>query len=149
MGGSARLKPMGTYVSSGRRSSVVVPLRFVSVVLLGLLLACGRGAASQPDVQIALSVTPDPPVVGAATLVLTLRTADGQPLSGAQVRVEGTMSHAGMQPVLAGARETAPGRYEAPLTFTMAGEWYAIVRATLPDNRTLEREVQIGTVEGE
>ncbi|HEU4327113.1 MAG TPA: FixH family protein [Roseiflexaceae bacterium] len=93
-----------------------------------------------------VSIAPSPPTTGPATVAATLRGPDGAPLGGATVRFEGTMSHAGMAPVEAQARETAPGQYEAPLEFTMAGEWIIIVRASLPDGRTLERPVTIGDV---
>ena len=44
------------------------------------------------------------------------------------------------------ARETAPGRYQAPMQFAMGGDWFVVVRAVLPDGRTLEREISIGNV---
>ena len=114
---------------------------------LVLLAGCARTAPGDlPDVAITLEVAPTPIATGAATLAATLRGADGAPLRGATVSFEGTMSHAGMAPVRADARESAPGRYEAPLNFTMAGEWIIIVRATLPDNRTLERAITLGNV---
>jgi hypothetical protein len=74
---------------------------------------------------------------------LTLTGTAGSPVEGAAVRLEANMSHPGMKPVLAAAREVAPGRYEAALEFTMAGDWYLLLDARLPDGRTLHREVQI------
>jgi hypothetical protein len=118
-----------------------------SLAGLVLLAGCARAAPGDlPDIAVGLMVAPSPPATGAATLTATLRDAGGAPLRGAAVSFECTMSHAGMAPVQASARETAPGRYEAPLEFTMAGEWIVIVRATLPDSRALEREIKIGNV---
>jgi hypothetical protein len=48
-----------------------------------------------------------------------------------------------MQPVSASARETAPGRYEARLQLTMAGDWFVLVEARLSDGRTLRRQVDL------
>lgn len=116
---------------------------------LGLLGGCARTAPGDlPDVAVELTLAPSPPSTGVATLTAVLRDADGRPLRGATVSFEGTMSHAGMAPVQAHARESAPGRYEAPLELTMAGEWIVIVRASLPDGRSLERPLGIGNVHG-
>jgi hypothetical protein len=53
------------------------------------------------------------------------------------------MSHPGMKPVLATAREVAPGQYEAALELTMAGDWYLLVEARLRDGRTLHRQIDL------
>ena len=58
------------------------------------------------------------------------------------------MNHAGMVPVFADARETAPGRYEATLNFTMAGDWFILVQARLPDGRTVEQAIDVPGVQG-
>ena len=75
-------------------------------------------------------------------LMLTDKTT-GQLVSGARVRIEGNMSHPGMQPVFDVAREVAPGRYEAKLELTMAGDWIVLVDATLPDGRTVHRRMDL------
>ena len=116
------------------------------IPVLLLLAACSRGGQELPDVEVALQIEPQPPRVGPATVVASLSGSDGQPLSGAQVELEGNMTHAGMVPVLAQATEVAPGRYQAPLEFTMAGDWFILVRATLADGRSLERKVDVAGV---
>ena len=45
------------------------------------------------------------------------------------------MSHAGMSPLFAEAKETEPGRYEAHLEFQMAGDWVILLHVTLPDGK--------------
>lgn len=122
-------------------------------LLLGLaacLIAAGcrppvaPAADTTPDVALAWTVTPDPPAAGPATLALTLTdTRARRPVAGAAVKLEGDMSHPGMQPVFSTARETAPGRYEAPIRFTMAGDWILLVDARLRDGRTLHREIRL------
>jgi hypothetical protein len=57
------------------------------------------------------------------------------------------MSHAGMVPVLALARETTPGRYQAELELTMVGDWFMLVRADLPDGRSMERKIDVPGVD--
>ena len=115
--------------------------------LLLVLSACGRGIQDLPDVAVELDLEPDPPRLGPATVTIALRNADGQPISGAAVEIEGNMSHAGMVPVLARASEVAPGRYQADLEFTMGGDWFLLVRADLPDGRSLERKIDVPGVD--
>jgi hypothetical protein len=118
-----------------------------SLVLLLLvtlaLTACQQAEDNLPDVSVDLAISPDPPQVGPATVTVTLHDADGEPIGGAEMKLEGTMTHAGMVPVFADATETEPGQYEATLEFTMGGDWIIIVRATLPDGRSLEREFDV------
>jgi hypothetical protein len=52
-----------------------------------------------------------------------------------------------MVPVFAPALETAPGRYQAALEFTMGGDWFILVRAELPDGRTMERKIDVPGVD--
>jgi hypothetical protein len=116
--------------------------------LLWLLLAvalayCGGTSGDLPDVRLNLTVDPDPPEVGLARVIVTLQDAAGQPITGAEVELEGNMSHAGMVPVFATAYEVVPGRYEASLEFTMGGDWFILVDAALSDGRTLEQKVDL------
>ena len=119
--------------------------RLYAVFLLTLLILVGCRGRSEGarDVSVQLMVTPSPPQVGPAMVVVTLAAPDGSPISDATVRLEGNMSHAGMKPVFAEAQEVTPGRYEASLEFTMGGDWFIIVRASLPDGRTLERQIDV------
>ena len=107
------------------------------------LTACQKAENDLPDVSVDLTVSPDPPQVGPATVTVTLSDADGAPIGGAEMKLEGTMTHAGMVPVFADTTEIEPGQYEAMLEFTMGGDWIIIVRATLPDGRSLEREIDV------
>ena len=88
------------------------------------------------------SVTPSPPTAGPVRLALKL-TDRGRPLPGATVGITGDMTHPGMKPVFATAREVAPGRYEAPVELTMAGDWVISVDARLRDGRGFERQVEL------
>jgi hypothetical protein len=119
----------------------------LGVVLILLLAGCARGGRDLPDVGVDLAVEPSPPQLGAATLTVKLSDAGSQPIGGARVEIEGNMSHAGMVPVLAQAAEVAPGLYQANLEFTMGGDWFILVRADLPDGRSMERQIDLPGVD--
>lgn len=120
---------------------------WLGVVLLLALAGCARGGRDLPDVGVELLIEPQPPQLGPATLTVTLTDAGGQPLDGATIELEGNMSHAGMAPVFADATEVAPGQYRANLEFTMGGDWFILVRADLPDGRSLERQIDVPGVD--
>jgi hypothetical protein len=56
------------------------------------------------------------------------------------------MSHAGMSPLFAEAKETEPGRYVARLEFSMAGDWVILLHITLSDAKKLERQFDVREV---
>ena len=53
------------------------------------------------------------------------------------------MSHAGMVPVFAEARETESGRYQSSMELSMAGDWFILVHVTLTDGRKFDRQFEI------
>jgi hypothetical protein len=117
------------------------------LILLFTVSACQRGSNKDiPEIGIDLTVSPNPPSVGTATISLVLSDAEGHPIDGATVELEGNMSHAGMAPVFAQAAEAEPGHYEAPIEFNMGGDWFILVKATLPDGRKLERQMEFPAV---
>ena len=133
---------------------LAVPLCLCGPCLLllcaGFFLAgCQRTTAPQTDVSIEHEIAPDPPRVGTATVTLRAADASGRPLSGARVHLEANMTHAGMRPVLAEARETGAGRYQSELEFTMGGDWVVFVRLTLPDGQKVEREFDVKGVKSD
>ena len=78
-------------------------------------------------------------------LTITLRVADasGKPATGVHIQLEANMSHAGMKPVLAFARENEPGRYSSTIELSMAGDWFILVYMTLPDGGKVKRQFEI------
>jgi len=82
-------------------------------------------------------------------VTLTLRITDlsGTAVSGAQVTLEGEMSHAGMVPVFADANEIEPGRYQSIMKLSMPGDWRVIVHVTRSGNRKEDTEFDIKGVE--
>jgi hypothetical protein len=140
--------PPGTTASPARparpaRARLVAGL--LGLALLATAAACSRldDEGGAPDVAVSVVVSPDPPAVGEAHVEVGLAGADGRPLPGATVQVEGNMNHAGMTPVFADLEETAPGLHEGALEFTMGGDWFLLVRGELADGRRLERQVDV------
>ena len=109
-------------------------------------IGCVRAVEFAEGVDVVLSFEPEPRV-GQTTCTIRLRDEAGAPLSGADLELEGNMNHAGMVPVFGDARELGNGIYEAPLTFTMGGDWFVIVRGTLADGRELEELRDVPGVE--
>jgi len=127
-----------------------LPFFLVLVSSVLALTACRASTAADfGATDIALSLAPDKPAVGPATLTFTLSDKKGRPVAGATVRVEGTMTHAGMEPVKVTAQPGGDGRYTAPdFRFTMAGDWLLIAQATLADGSTSQRTFRIAGVTG-
>ena len=113
------------------------------LVATSLLTACHRRAQAVADVSIQEEILPQPVTVGPTTITIKLSDIQGNPLSGASVMFEGDMSHPGMSPVFAAAKELPGGRYQAQLGFGMAGDWVVILHIKLPDGQTLERQVEV------
>jgi len=120
------------------RPSTIAACLLVLVGTIGCLPSAGR--ADGVSVELAFDRQPS---VGDSTCTVRLTGADGAPLSGADLEVEGNMNHAGMVPVFGTAEESAPGLYQAPLEFTMAGDWFVIVRGVLADGRSIESIVDV------
>jgi hypothetical protein len=108
-----------------------------------LLIAAGcRQPPTAPEILLTWTAQPKPPVTGPLTLALDL-SERRRPVRGAEVRLEGTMTHPGMAPVSARARETSPGRYVGRMELSMAGDWVFLVDARLRDGRTLHRQIEL------
>ncbi|HKR94251.1 MAG TPA: FixH family protein, partial [Candidatus Angelobacter sp.] len=106
------------------------------LVCAALLMAgCRKPVDPAPELMIEHEIAPQPPRVGVATITLKLTDASGHPQTGAIIRLEATMSHAGMRPVFGSAIETDPGRYQTPLEFNMSGDWIVLLHLTLADGR--------------
>lgn len=109
-----------------------------------LMAGCQPATDESATIETDWTVTPQPPTAGPVLLALTLTDrSSGQPLPGAEVRIEGDMTHPGMKPVFSTAREVAPGRYEAPVELTMAGDWVISIDARLRDGRSIEQQFEL------
>jgi hypothetical protein len=111
-----------------------------------IVLVCSL-ADSSDAVSVTWTLDPSPPVVGTPIVVrVTLRDREQKPLNGARLRLEGLMSHPGMAPVAAAVVEKGDGAYEAPLQFTMAGDWILLLTGELPDGSPVKKQIEIAGV---
>ena len=130
----------------------VAPRSRARCLIAGLLacslcIACNRLADTGSGVSVAWEIDPAPPVAGVATTVtLTVRDAQQQPLRGARLQLEGHMSHPGMTPVVTPLTEQADGTYQAPLQFTMAGDWILVVSGEAPGVGPITRQLEVAGV---
>ena len=72
--------------------------------------------------------------------MVSLRDANGNPISDADIDIRGDMNHAGMEPVEADASTDVSGDYRIPFEWTMGGDWFVVVTATLPDGTVVEEQ---------
>jgi hypothetical protein len=117
------------------------------LLLIATAIAGACGPAPARGVAFDWAIAPAPPVVGGATLTLRLSDAAGHPVEGARLRIEGHMSHPGMAPVIAKADERGPGVYEAPVSFTMRGDWILLVTGTLASGERIEHRIDVRNVQ--
>lgn len=124
-----------------KRGRLLLATVACACVLLGV--AC-RLTEPTPDFNVQHEISPNPPRVGPANVSLKMIDfLSSKPVSGARVTLEGNMTHAGMTPVFAEAKEAEPGSYRATLEFTMGGDWVLLVHAALPDGRKIERRFDV------
>jgi hypothetical protein len=110
------------------------------------LAGCSKPVASPPAITLEHAISPDPPRIGPTLVTLRLADTTAKPVSGARIVMEADMSHAGMAPVFAEAKEIGAGQYLAQLRFEMAGDWVILLHVKLPGGQTLERQVNVGNV---
>jgi hypothetical protein len=121
----------------------------LALAMLGallLIIGCRRPAIVTPAVDVTWALSPAVPIVGPATLTITLRRPSGEALAGAAVRLEGHMTHPGMAPVVADATERTPGVYDLPFEFTMQGDWVLLVSAAAPRDGRIEHRIDVPNV---
>lgn len=128
----------------GRPAACGLFLMTLACAAFALAAGCQGPVEATPDVLVEHEISPRPPRVGPAVFHIRMTdAASSKPLGGARARLEGNMTHAGMTPVFAEAKEFEPGRYRATLELTMAGDWVVTVHAALPDGRRLERQFDV------
>lgn len=111
---------------------------------LALLSACRppepRAAANPAGISVTARLD-GAPQLGTVPVVVELSVA-GAAVTGASVMVTGDMTHAGMAPVTAEAKEAGAGTYRADsFAFTMAGDWILTVDVTTADGARARSEL--------
>ena len=127
---------------------------FLKRSLLIALCACfvlGEGC-TKPQQRwvepiIAHEISPQSPRVGPVTVTFSLKRFSGAAISGAHLSVEANMSHAGMVPVFAEAKEIKPGRYQSVLRLSMAGDWTVTAHVTWDTKPKTDYTFEINGVE--
>ena len=116
----------------------------VTVVAVAMpICGCRREADASSDVKVDLSFDPAPPQMGTSKVILNMTDAKGDPVIGAELKLEGNMNHAGMKPSFATMSETSPGHYTGSLEFTMGGDWFIIVSGKTAEGRQIERKIDV------
>jgi len=110
---------------------------------LCLLVAGCHSSWWTSDTRIEPQFEPNPPHVGRVTITVRVTEALGKPVTGARVRLELNMTHAGMAPVIADAQEVEPGRYRANMQLTMAGDWSLFVDMTMANGNKASQSFDI------
>lgn len=93
--------------------------------------------------MIQSEILPSPVHVGDSVLQLSLSDPSAKPVSGAQISIEGDMSHPGMAPVFFSSAETEPGHYRSSLKLSMPGDWTILLHIRLADGTNVERQVEV------
>lgn len=123
-----------------------------SLLAFAVFLVFGWGCrghldTGDPGLVLSVAISPTPPPMGEARLIISLVDSAGSPVDEALIVVEGNMSHAGMVPVVDTAQAEDPGRYGiSDFHFTMAGDWFLDLHATLPDGRWVRTRKSVNVV---
>lgn len=131
-------------ISGGRRAAA--PGLCGAILALACLVvttACRSAEDAVPGIVVKQEITPQPARVGPANVSIKMSDPSQKPVSHAVIMVEADMSHPGMNPVFASARETAPGSYSAPIEFKMGGDWVLLLHIKLADGRRIERQMDV------
>jgi len=144
-----RLHPMKELFARGRRNAASRLFLGLGVVVLATigLPACREHRDGGQGIILHHQIAPSPPHQGPATVSFQLADTNANPVSHAHISVEGDMTHPGMAPVFSDAQEARPGAYEAPINFTMGGDWVLLFHVTLADGRKFERQVDVKGVQ--
>jgi len=95
------------------------------------------------DLVIESEILPQPVETGPVMVNLKARDTASRPVTGAQVELEGDMSHPGMAPVFGRATEGAEGHYSGRLDLPMGGDWVILMHVTLAGGQKIERQIDL------
>jgi hypothetical protein len=120
----------------------MIALRLLLIVQISFLICCDwfkRQENKKDPVHLSWSISPNPPKVG--PIEVTLHT-----IAGAEIDVEGNMSHPGMTPLYTKANESKAGAYSFKLNLNMAGDWVFFLKIKSPDGVIEERSIPLSGV---
>lgn len=114
--------------------------------LVGITVGCTKSAVQRSIIVSDQQISPRSPRAG--NITVSFKLADNfQPVTHAQVRLEGDMTHAGMAPAFGDARELSPGQYQGQLTLSMGGDWVVLMHITLPNGKKVEEQMDLPGVQ--
>ena len=114
----------------------------VAALLISACAADTPAPASSGQPQISLSTNPSPPTSNVQTeLIIDVRDAAGQPLTGATVNILADMTGHSMGVMQGEAIEQGEGRYATFAPFSMSGEWKVTVEVRNEDGLLLRQDV--------
>ncbi|HYM97271.1 MAG TPA: efflux RND transporter periplasmic adaptor subunit [Candidatus Sulfotelmatobacter sp.] len=135
--------------------------RFLAYALLLLAAAsCSKGkstAAKAGDLDVQVSIRPDPPTTGENELHIFLRDPSGKPVDGAQLAFEYDMPAMGAMAEMKGGGDVKPeggGRYAIEYPLPMQGDWYLTLGIDAPGHPHASMKLKVSpphkgfTVEG-
>ncbi|MDJ0756640.1 MAG: copper chaperone PCu(A)C [Ardenticatenaceae bacterium] len=115
-----------------------------------LLVACGGRVSQQVDAgDVVMEFEPMSTAVGETMVMVTLKDGDGNSINDASLSVRGDMTHAGMTPVVEEIASGENGVYQVPFEWTMGGDWFVTIDATLADGTVVTRRFEDISIEGE
>jgi hypothetical protein len=123
------------------------PSIFIVLIVAAVLIsACAPAATPTPAgsglPQLSLSTNPNPPTSNVQTeLIIDVRDAAGQPLTGATVNILADMVGHSMGVMQGEAIEQGNGRYATFAPFLMGGEWKVTVEVRHEDDLLLRQDV--------
>ena len=129
-----RTQPFLYWHNALYRHTALLLTLFAGIVLFS---ACVQQQDSAPQTDTGrFNIELLPPEPDTGSLIIRLTDSDGQPITDAQVSLEGNMNHAGMAPVLSesvsdGDDGSTDGLYQIPFEFTMFGDWIITVSADI------------------
>ncbi|MEX2122944.1 MAG: efflux RND transporter periplasmic adaptor subunit [Woeseia sp.] len=146
-----------------KRSTFFLAASAASVIVvggsIGLFLSDGSNDASvatESDMpryrvdELEVGVTTDPatPRVGDNRLIVEIRKANGEPVTGVSIDAYAEMSAMGAMPAMrvpAEMDEAAPGRYVGSMNFPMRGEWPLTLSFQSPEGRPVRMQFDLAT----
>jgi nitrogen fixation protein FixH len=102
----------------------------LAILSLATLTASCSGKTAQGPLSLALSFAPSPPVKGFDTLTVTVKDANGNPVTGAAVRIKTTMPMMSMSGPIFMLTDKGAGDYAVRGNLQYATTWVFDVTAT-------------------
>ena len=137
------------FTRGGRQARLFSRKRFLACAFAALLIcaSCHKKNAHWMKFAVLFEATPQSPRVGPVTVTFVIQDPESKPIRGAHVNIEADMSHAGMSPVFAQAKEVEPGHYQSTLNLGMAGDWVVLLHGSLPDGEKIEEQFDLKGVQ--